>query len=169
MGHTKKYLARSFYFLLYQFVKIKYVRVDIVFISHTTVAKEVSEDDFFHRGESGGTYISSGYKKALQVIDSKYNDSMWNVYAFHCSDGDNWGEDNDIAVELGKELCSKCNLFGYGEIKTSSYSSTIMNKYNEEIKCDNFVALKITKREDVWWAFKEMLQVEQNAGEEGSF
>ncbi len=167
MGHSKKYLARSFYFLLYHFVKIKYVKVEIVFVAHTTVAKEVSEDDFFHRGESGGTYISSGYQKALDIIEDRYNDSLWNVYAFHCSDGDNWGEDNETATTLAKQLCSKCNLFGYGEIKTSSYSSTIMNKYLDEVKCNNFVAIKITKREDVWTSFKKMLQVETNAEKEG--
>ena len=68
MGQTKKYLARSFYFLLYQFLSIKYINVEIDFIAHTTVAKEVSENDFFHRGESGGTYISSGYEKAISTL-----------------------------------------------------------------------------------------------------
>ncbi|MEG0086063.1 MAG: DUF444 family protein, partial [Niameybacter sp.] len=83
MGHTKKYLARSFYFLLYQFLRVKYINVEIVFIAHTTVAKEVTEDDFFHRGESGGTYISSGYEKALEVIQDRYPPDLWNVYAFN--------------------------------------------------------------------------------------
>lgn len=167
MGHTKKYLARSFYFLLYQFLKIKYVQVEIVFIAHTTIAKEVSEDDFFHRGESGGTYISSGYKKALEIIEEKYPPSMWNVYAFHCSDGDNWGEDNERAVAYANTLCEQCNLFGYGEIKMSSYTSTIMNKYLEEIQHDNFSAVKIFKKEDVWKAFVDLLKVEKHTSESG--
>ncbi|MHC1747770.1 MAG: sporulation protein YhbH [Cellulosilyticaceae bacterium] len=161
MGHTKKYLARSFYFLLYQFVKIKYVNVEVVFVAHTTTAKEVTEDDFFHRGESGGTYISSGYDKALEIIEQRYHPNTWNIYAFHCSDGDNWGEDNEKAVELAKKLCEVCNLFGYGEIKTSTYTSTIMNKYLEEINDHNFSAVKIFKKEDVWNAFVDMLRVEK--------
>ncbi|MDA3730634.1 sporulation protein YhbH [Niameybacter massiliensis] len=164
MGHTKKYLARSFYFLLYQFLKVKYINVEIVFVAHTTVAKEVTEDDFFHRGESGGTYISSGYEKALQVIEERYPPDAWNIYAFHCSDGDNWGEDNDRAVELANKLCDTCNLFGYGEIKISTYTSTIMNKYVEEVKSPNFSAVKIFKKEDVWKAFVDMLKIEQRSG-----
>ena len=164
MGHTKKYLARSFYFLLYQFLKVKYINVEIVFVAHTTVAKEVSEDDFFHRGESGGTYISSGYEKALEVIEERYPPDSWNIYAFHCSDGDNWGEDNDKAVELANKLCDTCNLFGYGEIKISTYTSTIMNKYVEEVKHPNFSAVKIFKKEDVWKAFVDMLKIEQRTG-----
>lgn len=160
MGQTKKYLARSFYFLLYQFLTIKYMNVEIAFVAHTTVAKEVNENDFFHRGESGGTYISSGYEKALELIEERYNPANWNIYTFHCSDGDNWGEDNDRAVELANKLCDTCNLFGYGEIKTSSYTSTIMSRYLEDVNKPNFTAVKITKKEDVWTAFKQMLAVE---------
>ena len=167
MGHTKKYLARSFYFLLYQFLKVKYINVEIVFIAHTTTAKEVTEDDFFHRGESGGTYISSGYQKALDVIAEKYPPDSWNIYAFHCSDGDNWGEDNEQAVVLANELCDVCNLFGYGEIKISTYTSTIMNKYMEEVKKTNFSAVRIFKKEDVWKAFMDMLKIEKRTSEDG--
>lgn len=165
MGHTKKYLARSFYFLLYQFVMMKYVNVEVVFIAHTTTAKEVSEDDFFHRGESGGTYISSGYQKALDIIETRYNPSMWNIYTFHCSDGDNWGEDNEEAVRLANKLCEVCNLFGYGEIKTSSYTSTIMNKYLEEVKAKNFSVVRVLKKEDVWTAFVQLLKLEREVME----
>ena len=63
MDTMKKYLARSFFFLLYQFISTRYQNVEIVFIAHHTEAKEVTEDEFFHKGESGGTFISSGYSK----------------------------------------------------------------------------------------------------------
>ena len=68
MDTMKKYLARSFFFLLYQFIRTKYRNVEIVFIAHHTEAHEVSEEEFFHKGESGGTFISSGYQKALEII-----------------------------------------------------------------------------------------------------
>ena len=68
MDTMKKYLARSFFFLLYQFICTKYRNVEIVFIAHHTEAKEVTEEEFFHKGESGGTFISSGYQKALEII-----------------------------------------------------------------------------------------------------
>src|SRR5919199_253873 len=69
MDRLKKYLARSFFFLLYQFLCTKYQSVEIVFVAHHTQAKEVSEEEFFHKGESGGTLISSGYKKALEIVE----------------------------------------------------------------------------------------------------
>lgn len=159
MDQTKKYLARSFYFLLYQFLRLKYANVDVVFIAHTTTAKEVNEREFFHRGESGGTYISSGYDKALEIIAERYSPANWNIYAFHCSDGDNWSEDNKRAVESANKLCEVCNLFGYGEIVPGYYNigSTIKNEFQTKIKSKNFAAININKKEDVLPALKKLL------------
>ncbi|AEY65720.1 sporulation protein YhbH [Clostridium sp. BNL1100] len=159
MDQTKKYLARSFYFLLYQFLRLKYANVDVVFIAHTTTAKEVNEREFFHRGESGGTYISSGYDKALEIIAERYSPTNWNIYAFHCSDGDNWSEDNKRAVESANKLCEVCNLFGYGEIVPGYYNigSTIKNEFQTKIKSKNFAAININKKEDVLPALKKLL------------
>lgn len=159
MGTVKKYLARSFYFLLYQFVRMKYNHVEIVFIAHHTEAKEVSENEFFHKVESGGTYISSGYQKALDVIEERYHPSLWNLYAFHCSDGDNFYSDNDRALELAKELCDKCNLFGYGEIKPSGsayYSGSMLDVF-AGLDRPNFQAVVIEKKEDLWKAFRSFM------------
>lgn len=156
---NKKYLARSFFFLLYQFVNYRYMNVDLVFINHTTTAQEVNEDDFFHRGESGGTMISSGYEKALEVIEERYNPRLWNVYAFHCSDGDNWPEDVERALEKARELCEVCNLFGYGEIKSSWKADRTMADEFAIIKAENFISVYIDSKEDIWPAFKKLLKV----------
>jgi sporulation protein YhbH len=165
MDETRKYLARSFYFLLYQFVRYKYEHVEVVFVAHTTEAKEVNEQEFFHKGESGGTFISSGYGKALEIIEQRYNPAIWNIYAFHCSDGDNWSGDDDKAIALAKELCEVCNLFGYGEVAVRSGPSTIRRKFHETIKDENFVIATIASKEDVWPAFKRILEKEGDGGE----
>jgi sporulation protein YhbH len=159
MGTTKKYLARSFYFLLYQFVRLKYQEVEIVFVAHHTEAKEVSEQDFFHKVESGGTYISSGYEKALEIISERYHPSLWNVYAFHCSDGDNFYSDNDRALAAANELCDVANLFGYGEIKPagSAYYSGSMLEVFSAINKPNFQSIVIEKKEDLWTGFRSLM------------
>ena len=110
MSSHKKYLARSFYFLLYNFIRAKYQEAQIVFIAHHTEAKEVSEREFFHKVESGGTYISSGYSKALELIQERYHPNNWNIYVFHCSDGDNYYSDNEKALTLAEELCKQVTL-----------------------------------------------------------
>ena len=51
MDTQKKFLARSFFFLMHEFIKSKYNRSELVFIAHHTAAKEVTEDEFFHKGE----------------------------------------------------------------------------------------------------------------------
>ncbi|MCX7923194.1 MAG: sporulation protein YhbH [Clostridia bacterium] len=162
MDQTKKYLARSFYFLLYQFIRLKYANVEVAFVAHTTTAKEVNENEFFHRGESGGTYISSGYEKALEIIEQRYNPVNWNIYAFHCSDGDNWTEDNKRAVEYAQKLCGVCNLFGYGEIVPGYYSSssTIKYEFQKHVKTKNFAIVTMTKKEDVLPGLKKLLEKE---------
>jgi len=163
MDTAKKFLARSFYFLLYQFVRIKYRNTELVFIAHHTEAQEVNEEEFFHKGESGGTLISSGYNLALEIINNRYHPSMWNIYAFHCSDGDNWNSDNDAAVNTARELIKVCNLFGYGEIKpgrVSNFESSMFNVF-EPLKEDNFAMVKITRKSEIWPAFRTLISVEK--------
>lgn len=160
MDQTKKYMARSFYFLLYQFLRLRYSNVEVVFVAHTTTAKEVGELEFFHKGESGGTYISSGYEKALEIIEQRYNPRNWNIYAFHCSDGDNWTEDNKKAVKLAARLCEVCNLFGYGEIVPGYYfaGSTVKSEYLKSIRADNFVIVTMTRKDDIITGLKRLLE-----------
>jgi sporulation protein YhbH len=159
MDTMKKYLARSFFFLLYQFISTRYRNVEIVFIGHHTEASEVTEEEFFHKGESGGTFISSGYQKALDIIAERYHPSLWNVYAFHCSDGDNFDSDNPAALRTAKELAELCNLFGYGEIKplgSRYYESSMLNVFRR-LEAPNFQAVLIERKEDIWPSFKAFL------------
>jgi sporulation protein YhbH len=159
MDTMKKYLARSFFFLLYQFISTRYRNVEIVFIGHHTEANEVTEEEFFHKGESGGTFISSGYQKALDIIAERYHPSLWNIYAFHCSDGDNFDSDNPAALRTAKELADICNLFGYGEIKplgSRYYESSMLNVFRR-LDAPNFQAVLIERKEDIWPSFKAFL------------
>src|SRR5215211_311495 len=162
MGEFKKYIARSFYFWMVRFLKTKYDQVKIVFISHHTEAKEVTEEQFFTQGESGGTVVSSAYKLALDVISERFPPTDWNIYPFHFSDGDNYYSDNDEAVRLADELISTCNLFGYGEIGeegASSYrrsSGALLSIFKDRLKNqERFVGVRIDDKEDVYPALKE--------------
>ena len=159
MDTMKKYLARSFFFLLYQFICTRYQNVEIVFIAHHTEAREVTEEEFFHKGESGGTFISSGYVKALEIIEERYHPTLWNVYVFHCSDGDNFESDNEAALKAARELAQTANLFGYGEIKPlgSGYYGSSMITFFSQIQEPNFQTVQIQKKEDIWASFKTFL------------
>lgn len=161
MGEFKKYVARSFYFWMVRFLRTKYDNVDIVFISHHTEAKEVTEEQFFTQGESGGTVVSSAYRLALDIIHQRYRPEDWNIYPFHFSDGDNYYSDNEEAVRLADELVLTCNLFGYGEIgeegSTSNRRSSgaLLSIFNDRLKMkERFVGVRIDDKEDVYPALK---------------
>jgi len=161
MDTTKKYLARSFFFILSQFIQSKYSNVEVSFIAHTTVAQEVNEVDFFHKVESGGTYISSGLNKALEIIDKRYNPEYWNVYTFYVSDGDNWQEDNEKAIKAAKDICEVSNLFGYAELMNNYYSASMKNVFNKGVTNKNFLSVEIKGKQDLWKSLKYMLKKDQ--------
>lgn len=129
MGAFEKYVARSFFFWMVRFLRTKYEHVEIAFIAHHTEAKEVSEEAFFTRGESGGTICSSAYLKAIELIDARYSPEYYNIYPFHFSDGDNLTSDNDRCVKYIEQLLQRCNMFGYGEVNQYNRSSTLMSAY----------------------------------------
>ena len=160
MDNTKKYLARSYFYVLSRFIKNKYNNVEVAFVAHSTTAKEVGENEFFHKGQSGGTYISSGLNKALEIIEERYDPAMWNLYTFCVSDGDNWSEDNEKTIKAVKDLCEVCNLFGYTEILPITYATTMKYKLNNEIKNKNYISASIKQKSDLWIALKTMLKKE---------
>jgi len=116
MSQDRKFLARSFFFLLYQFLNHKYEKLDVVFISHSTHAERVSENDFFRVASNGGTLISSALDKELEIIEKEYHPNAWNIYTFYCGDGENWASDNEKAVDDFKKIKDVNQLVGYCEI-----------------------------------------------------
>ncbi|MBA3240622.1 MAG: sporulation protein YhbH [Acidobacteria bacterium] len=162
MGEFKKYIARSFFFWMVRFLRTKYDNVEIVFISHHTEAREVTEEQFFTQGESGGTVVSSAYQLALDVIAARYRPADWNIYPFHFSDGDNYYSDNEEAVRLADELISTCNLFGYGEIGEEGgagyrrSSGALLSIFSDRLKQkERFIGVRIDDKEEVYPALKQ--------------
>ncbi|TMV45793.1 sporulation protein YhbH [Paenibacillus mesophilus] len=153
MGSFEKFIARSFFFWMTRFLRTKYEKVEIVFIAHHTEAKEVTEEEFFTKGESGGTICSSAYQKALDIIDRRYPSSHYNIYPFHFSDGDNLTSDNERCVKLIEKLLERCNMFGYGEVNQYNRSSTLMSAYRH-IQYPRFQHCVIREKGEVYKALK---------------
>jgi uncharacterized protein len=159
MGEFEAYICRSFYFWMLQFLKTKYTNTEIVFITCHTTAKEVTENQFFGLGESGGTRMSSAYALALDIIDKRYNPREWNIYPFLFSDGYNWGDQE--CVDLMKKMLGISNMIGYGEIGSDGWQSTagfapLGQAYQEAFGDEHRVCLvKINEKDDVWPALKK--------------
>jgi uncharacterized protein len=150
MGTFEKYVSRAFYYWMVRFLRTKYDNVQIVFIAHHTEAKEVTEEEFFTRGESGGTKASSAYQLALELTTDRYRPEDWNIYPFHFSDGDNWPSDNEVCLKLANELLTCSNQFGYGEIRQGRFThqSTLMQTL-ERLQTDKFVPVTIADKADI--------------------
>jgi sporulation protein YhbH len=163
MGSFEKYCARSFFFWMSRFLRKQYEKVDIIFIAHHTEAKEVTEEEFFTRGESGGTICSSAYIKALEIIDSRFPPSLYNIYPFHFSDGDNLTSDNERCVRLIKELLERSNIFGYGEVNQYNRSSTLMSAY-KHLDHQQFLYYVIKEKGEIYNALKTFFRKREVAG-----
>lgn len=160
MGTFAKFLARSFFFWTTRFLRMKYKTVEIKFIAHHTEANVVSEEDFFTKGESGGTICSSAYMKALELIDEKYHPSHYNIYPFHFSDGENFTSDNAKSYKLVKEIMDVSNMFGYGEVNTYNRYSTLMNTF-KDIDNPKFRHYILKEKSDVYHAMKTFFKKEK--------
>ncbi len=168
MTDDKKFLARSLYFLMYQFLKTKYNTIDIVFISHDVKAREVDEKQFFSQTTNGGTIASSAIELTNEIIKERYHPSSWNIYAFQSSDGDNYVEDNNKYYDEVVDLSEKCQLFGYCEIDpndtASNFSSYHLTNYQsgltsalQPLQSEKVKITRVTDKSHIWKAFKHML------------
>tara|TARA_B100001094_G_C18186658_1_gene804254 strand:- start:2004 stop:3173 length:1170 start_codon:yes stop_codon:yes gene_type:complete len=165
MGTQKKFLSRSFFFLLYHFIRSRYDKVDICFVAYEAQAYEVDEKSFFERGSSGGTIASTGVKMVSDIIDSRYHPSSWNIYTFHASDGDNWPTDNDLVKEAINKCLPKMQFYGYCEIEPSSermqwLKETSLGNLFEGMSSDKLKTSTITCKDDIWGAFNSFFKGE---------
>jgi sporulation protein YhbH len=180
MGTMKKYLARSFFFWLVEFLKQLYKRVEIRFIAHATEATLVDEHEFFHKGESGGTFCHAAYDLASYLVETEYSPSRWNVYPFHFSDGEDF-EPLKTMASAKRLMQQGINLLGYGEIHTDPYTtSRLMDTFARELHLDRgqpyrddfeiflgtdrttpFIGAILRDKSHVYLALKEFLRKER--------
>lgn len=168
MTKSKKFLARSFFFLLYQFLNHRYSSVDVVFVSHTTDANEVNEEQFFTRATGGGTMASSALQKVKEIVDKRYHPNNWNIYTFYCGDGENWPSDNDLTMDLFKQLKEVNQMMCYTEIgepyKERANSLSFFAEFNDNnlwsqvstIEDPSFKKVRLVTHDDIWKSFKKL-------------
>jgi uncharacterized sporulation protein YeaH/YhbH (DUF444 family) len=158
MTDEQKEIVRIEAFWIDTWIKAHYKGVQTIYIIHDAIAHEVDEHTFYHTRESGGTKISSAYEMADKIITKRFPTDEWNVYTFHFSDGDNWGDDIPHCIDiLNQRLLPKVNLFGYGQVE-SPYGSGEFYEYVKELtEKDNVVVSRIPNREAILNSIKEFL------------
>lgn len=157
MTRRKKELVRLTAFWIDTWLQVNYKNITTRYIVHDAAAKEVDAHTFYHLRESGGTRISSAYDLCTRIIQEDYDPEEWNLYAFHFSDGENYGEDDDKRCInlLNERLIPAVNLFGYGQVK-SSYGQQFI-KILGELENEKLSLAKIDDDEGIYSAIKTFL------------
>jgi uncharacterized sporulation protein YeaH/YhbH (DUF444 family) len=124
MDRARKDLAKRFFTLLYLFLKRNYEKIEVVFIRHHTVAKEVDEQEFFYSRETGGTVVSSALQLMGEIMAERYPMSSWNLYVAQASDGDNWHHDSPACrISCCKRIMPFVRYYAYIEITPDRHQS----------------------------------------------
>jgi len=131
MAEDMKDLAKRFFLLLHLFLTRQYEHVDIVFIRHTSQAKEVDEATFFNGVETGGTVVSTALAAMREIIDARYPVDEWNIYAAQASDGDNYSSDTVTCLQLLRDdILPVCQYFAYVEVYGERQSEIFLSNLN---------------------------------------
>lgn len=160
MDEQRKELSKRFFILLYLFLTRHYEKIDLVFIRHHTQAQEVSEQDFFHATETGGTVVSSALVLLDQIIEARYPSSEWNIYVAQASDGDNWHHDSSRCSELlAQKILPKVRYFAYVQV-----AQTEQNLWDEYLALSethpHFAMRKVLEASEIYPVFRELFKKE---------
>jgi uncharacterized sporulation protein YeaH/YhbH (DUF444 family) len=161
MTEHMKDLAKRFYKLLYLFLGRRYKNVEIVFIRHTHLAREVDEETFFMSRETGGTVVSTAFEEMLRVVAARFPREQWNIYAAQASDGDNTAVDNAKVVQLLKQkILPLCQYFAYLEVKDQDgrdMMTDLWRTYEHLVKLGQPIAMrKVSERSQIFPVFHDL-------------
>ena len=166
MGVEKRYIVKSFYFWMVQFLKKRYDNIKLVFIAHDTEAFVVDQEQFFSVNSGGGTKCSSAFKLAYEHILANHPPDKYCNYVMEWSDGDNWGDDNLKCVDYVEKLLPLVTAIGYGEVTPSAEypwvrdDQRLSSLFSEKINRTRFVSMRVSSRDEVFGALKKFFNID---------
>lgn len=159
MDQQRKDLAKRFFTLLYLFLTRNYEHIEVVFIRHHTVAKEVDEKEFFYSRETGGTVVSSALALMADIVEERYPTSDWNIYTAQASDGDNWQDDSPNCREiLTTRILPAVQYFAYVEITPERHQSLWTEYEIVKQQFKHFAMQELGGAEDIYPVFRELFK-----------
>jgi uncharacterized sporulation protein YeaH/YhbH (DUF444 family) len=171
MTEHMKDLAKRFFKLLYLFLSRRYRHVEMVFVRHTHLAREVDENTFFTSTESGGTVVSTALDEMQRILAARYPADQWNVYAAQASDGDNMPGDNARAVALlERVILPACQYYAYLEVGSEHSglmgTTELWRTYEQVVRAGHPIAMrKVNHRGQIYPVFRELFSRERSQRE----
>lgn len=160
MGREQKEIVRLVSFWIDTWLRSQYRSLEMRYVVHDAVAREVDQDTFYRLRESGGTKISSAYALAAELLETRFPPAEWNAYLFHFSDGDNWsGRDTERCLAVLRErLLPGANLFCYGQVKSAYGSGQFKKDVDAALGGDErVITAEILDREGILPAIRQFL------------
>jgi uncharacterized sporulation protein YeaH/YhbH (DUF444 family) len=125
MDDFKCNIVSDLAFWIETWIKRDYNRTETLYLWHDTVAKEVSQHDFYHERHGGGTICSSVLQLLKKLIKLKYPPQKWNIYLVYFGDGDNFRKDNVQFLELLVDLEDSLNMAGLVQILSMDWEGSL--------------------------------------------
>jgi sporulation protein YhbH len=158
MGPAQKELVRLASFWIDTWLMWQYKGIERRFIIHDASAREVDRETFFHTRENGGTCISSAYEVCLRLIREEFPPEEYNIYPFHFSDGDNFSNDDQQAINLLLEIIPSANVFCYGQVEgyygSGNFLKLVLEKVVEDQK---FLGAEMRDKDGIYDVLKTFL------------
>ena len=130
---TKAVLTQ--HLVIYSWFLVQYEKLVIPrFIVHDTNAEEVSVEDYFKKSAGGGTFIPSGYRKIIEIVEGEALSRDYNIYVFQGTDGDDFDDGQEAIPEVQKIL-GFVNRMGVCVLKDPYYGDdreTAFEQYAQE-------------------------------------
>ncbi len=155
-------LAKTFFFWALQGLRRQYKRIETVFIAHTVRAWEFPEEEFFQVRAQGGTVASTALNKILDIVDERFEPAQYNIYAFYASDGENFRDDREPALEAMNRLADMVNYMGYLEtglnVLTDYETETARLFGRLRLAGKPVATYPLSKEDHVWAAIRHFFQ-----------
>jgi uncharacterized sporulation protein YeaH/YhbH (DUF444 family) len=131
------YTALAASWWIVKWLERQYPTTEVRFIMHGVEAEEVEEREFFSQVYLGGTLCSTGFTKALEVLDGY---SGWNQYVVYYSDGDNHPSDTPALIEAMEAMLARVNRLAYGEFSSTDMTYVMQVVHDLKSQYDNLTA-----------------------------
>ena len=122
-------LVRKTIFILWHYLERRYPTNLRRYVVFQDVAEEKTRDEFFCVESSGGTHISTGFEKAVQLLDGV---TEYDKFLFIFTDGETSSGDFDLAKKKYEDALGAFDLVCYGHVNPGGRGIGGFSEYVQE-------------------------------------
>jgi uncharacterized sporulation protein YeaH/YhbH (DUF444 family) len=159
-------LVRKMIFLLWYALERRYPTNLRRYVVFQDVAEEKTRDEFFSVESSGGTHISSGLEKAMELLEGV---SEYDKYLFLFTDGETSSGDFDLAKRRLEEALERFDVVCYGHVNPGGRGVGGFSEHVQELarKRPNLSFVNLVDLETIQKALRDFIPYLSGEGGRG--